>query len=93
LDDISLGNDNDESNNNASGDADAGNGNAIVEVKDETDEYDEDELPWQLIALLDRSVLEDLRFSSKCRDEKVARSLKGLDVEQPQESSAVEGFL
>ena len=67
---------------------------AIVAVDDdEAEEYDEDELPWQVIALLDRSVLEDLRFSSACRDEKVDRALKGLDVQQPCQSTTVEGFL
>lgn len=91
LEDVPLGNDGD----GASADKeDKANEGAIVSVDDDkAEEFDEDELPWQVIALLDRSVLEDLRFSSACRDEKVNRALKGLDVQQPCQSTTVEGFL
>ena len=91
LEDVTLGNDGD----GASADKeDKANEGAIVAVDDDkAEEFDEDELPWQVIALLDRSVLEDLRFSSACRDEKVNRALKGLDVQQPCQSTTVEGFL
>ena len=64
----------------------------IVTQDEKKDEDDEDELPWQVIALLDPSVLDDLRFSSACRDAKVERALMGLDVEQPPEST-LGGFL
>ena len=60
----------------------------LVEVKKEYD-YD---LPWQVIALLDESILRDLRWSHKYRVKRVALALKGLDVEQPEEST-IEGFL
>jgi len=72
---------------------DNGDGAIVTVDSEDDDEPDEDELPWQVIALLDRSVLEDLRFSSACRDEKVGRALRGLDVQQPCQSTTVEGFL
>ena len=60
----------------------------IVEVKED----DEDDLPWQVIALLDESILRDLRWSHAYREKRVALALKGLDVDQPLEST-IEGFL
>eukprot|EP00633_Aureoumbra_lagunensis_P003857 CAMPEP_0197315700 /NCGR_PEP_ID=MMETSP0891-20130614/39480_1 /TAXON_ID=44058 ORGANISM="Aureoumbra lagunensis, Strain CCMP1510" /NCGR_SAMPLE_ID=MMETSP0891 /ASSEMBLY_ACC=CAM_ASM_000534 /LENGTH=933 /DNA_ID=CAMNT_0042804819 /DNA_START=92 /DNA_END=2890 /DNA_ORIENTATION=+ len=42
----------------------------------------EDELPWQVIALLDASITRDLLYTKKYRDEKVARSQRGDDLPQ-----------
>lgn len=93
-DESSSDSDNDDDLDGVNIDVDSSEGRALVEVKQEEndEELDEDELPWQLIALLDRSVMDDLRFSSACRDERVERALMGLDVEQPPEST-IEGFL
>ena len=52
---------------------------AVVEAHDD----DEDELPWQVIALLDASILRDLRASNAYREKRVAIALAGLDVDQP----------
>lgn len=61
---------------------------AIVESKED----DENELPWQVIALLDESILRDLRWSNAYREKRVALALAGEDVDQPPTSS-IEGFL
>ena len=94
LEDVSLGDGRSDDSTDKHDFSDDKEKGAIVAVDDdETEQYDEDELPWQVIALLDRSVLQDLRFSSACRDEKVDRALMGLDVQQPCQSTTVEGFL
>jgi hypothetical protein len=47
---------------------------AIVESKED----DENELPWQVIALLDESILRDLRWSNAYREKRVALALAGI---------------
>ena len=55
-------------------------------------EDDEDELPWQVIALLDASILRDLRWSNAYREKRVALALAGEDVAPPLVDT-IEGFL
>jgi len=55
-------------------------------------EDDEDELPWQVIALLDASILRDLRWSNAYREKRVALALAGEDVTPPLVDT-IEGFL
>lgn len=45
-----------------------------------------------MIALLDESILRDLRWSTAYREKRVALALAGQDVEQPAVST-IEGFL
>ena len=56
---------------------------ALAAVPDD----DEDTLPWQVIALLEQSVVRDLRASYNYRAKRVAMALAGLDVEQPAAAS------
>ena len=53
----------------------------------EVPEDDEETLPWQVIALLEQSVVRDLRASYNYRAKRVAMALAGLDVEQPSSTS------
>lgn len=46
-----------------------------------------------MIALLDESILRDLRWSNAYREKRVALALAGEDVDQPSPSKTIEGFL
>jgi len=51
---------------------------AVTEAKD-ADSLD-DELPWQVIALLDQAIVRDLLASQRYRDSKVSASMRGEDL-------------
>ena len=50
-------------------------------------EDDEDELPWQVIALLDRGIMEQLVYSNRHRKRKVAEALAGKNAPKPSHAS------
>lgn len=50
-------------------------------------EDDEDELPWQVIALLDRGIMEQLVYSNRYRKRKVAEALAGKNAPKPSQAS------
>lgn len=50
----------------------------------------EDELPWQVIALLDISALRDLRYTFQCHQEKIRQAQSGSNLKQPGPAS-IEG--
>ena len=56
-----------------------GGGAALVEAAPE----DEDELPWQVIAILDHSTMRDLRYSKRYRERRVAAAMAGTDFGGP----------
>jgi hypothetical protein len=56
------------------------------------DDDNEDELPWQVIAILDVETVQDLLWSSKCRKEKVNAAKAGRTAEAPAAASLEAAF-
>jgi hypothetical protein len=55
-------------------------------------EDSEDELPWQVIAILDVETVQDLLWSSKCRKDKVRAAKAGRTAEPPAAASLEGAF-
>ena len=52
---------------------------AIQEAKDD----DEDELPWQVIAILDRETVRDMRYTQRCYDANLVQAKSGKRLPKP----------
>lgn len=53
-----------------------------VEVKGPKEE-DEDELPWQVIAILDRETVGDMRYTQRCYDANIDQAKQGRNLPKP----------